>query len=690
MPMRSRFTIIPVFTLLLLFAAFVIATGEYLSQTNIAQNGTSPLFLILMSLIALAILSTVYIWLSLKNTIFKPLNATLRGAEIILNTHAAHDLEVKPGHQLGRLPEIVHLFGDEIAKSRLEVSRAMKTGAQRADDKKNYLEKVIRGLDEGVVVCDRSGRILLYNPSSLRILKTPEAIGLGRSLYEILPKGPVEHTLESLKTNTENSVNKTSTDFVCSVIGMEHMLLCRMGSLAVDDEEPSKSGFVMTFNDVTSRQGALRKRNELLRKTVEEFRSPLASLKSAAENVFTHDDIPSSLLKSFYKVILDEAESLNSQIGQLADKTRKMLGGELVTADIYSPDLIRGVSNRDAVSRAFQVTQTGLPLWVRVDSHAMVVLLEFYMLHIHQLQDTTEFDMDADHRDHKVYLDLVWRGEPVSQTRLLEWEQYLLTDCVGSPSVENVLKQHSSVVWSQKHPRIEGSSILRIPVPGSTRQWEHAAEDIPPRPITYDFDITEMVGDNSELKNRKLRDLNFVVFDSETTGLNPDQGDEIISIAGVRVVNQRILSDEVFDQLVHPGRTIPKASIRYHGITDEDVKDAPAIDDVLPQFRAFVGDSVMVAHNAWFDLKFLKRREMSSGIRFRNPVLDTLILSVCLHGHEVDQSLDAIVERLGIEIFERHTALADSLATAELLLRLIDLLEAQGIVTLQDAFDAYS
>lgn len=690
MPLRNRLSFIPIVTLLLLFTAFGIATNAHFYQQNLIDSHSVPIFLILMSLIAASFLFTVYSSISLKKRVFEPLNATQRGAEIILNTHAAHDLEIRHGHQLGRLPELIHLLGDEIAKSRLEVSRAMKTGAQRADDKKNYLENVIRGLDEGVVVCDKNGRILLYNPSSLRILQTPEAIGLGRSLYEILPKGPVEHTLNSLKTGTEQHSNKASTDFVSSVIGKEHRLLCRMGPLAVDDEAPSHTGFVMTFNDVTSRQGALRKRNELLRKTIEEFRSPLASLKSVAENLHSHDDIPDSLRKSFHRIILDEAESLNQQISELAETTRKMLGGELVTSDIYSPDLIRSVSHREAVSRAIKVTQTGLPLWLRVDSHAMVVLLEFYILHINELQGITEFDMDADHREHKVYLDLTWRGKPLSQTQLLEWEHERLTDCVGSPSVENVLRQHSSVIWSQKHPRINGSSLLRIPVPSSARQWEHTVDDIPPRPISYDFDISEMAGNDSELKSRKLRDLNFVVFDSETTGLNPDQGDEIISIAGVRVVNQRILSDEVFDQLVHPGRSIPKASIRYHGITDDDVKDAPAIDDVLPQFKAFVGDSVMVAHNAWFDLKFLKRREMSSGIRFRNPVLDTLILSVCLHGHDVDQSLDAIVERLGIEIFERHTALADSLATAELLLRLIDLLEAQGIVTLQDAFDAYS
>ncbi|HBR97130.1 MAG TPA: histidine kinase [Gammaproteobacteria bacterium] len=690
MPFRHRPDL--VFILILVF----IVAACILLLTGIAtDNATSQsLFAVSLGLLAVAGSATLLQWYNLKNKLIQPLRSVVRGAEIILKTHAAHELEIKPGHLLGRLPEIVHDFGDEIAESRSQISRALKTGAQSADDQRHYLEQVIRGLDEGVIVCDSQARIILYNPSAYRILQSPEQLGLGRSLFDVLLRGPVEHTLDVIRAQSTSDINGSSptsksTDFVCSVLNKEHMLHCRMGLLDDESDAVDSRGFVMTLSDVTARQGALRKRNELLRKTVEQLRSPLASLKAAAENINTHPDLPEEMRNAFNAVIVAESENLTEQIDHLAQESRKLLGGELVTADIFSTDLIHNIATREAVENTFAITQTGLPLWMRVDSHAMTVLIEFYMQQINTLQGVTSFDVDADKRDQKVYLDLTWQGTPVTHKQLNAWELETLPDVVGFPTVSRVLQQHSSVVWSQKHPRIDGSAILRIPVPGSNRPVESASETLPPRPMVYDFDLAQLAGDDATVKNQRLRELNFVVFDTETTGLNPDQGDEIIQIAGVRVVNQRILTDEVFDQLVYPNRSIPKSSIRFHGITDDDVQGKPLIDEVLPDFHRFVGNSVLVAHNAWFDLKFLKRREMQSGIRFRNPVLDTLMLSVCLHGHEVDQSLDAIVARLGIEILERHTALADSLATAELLLRLIDLLEAQGIITLQDALNAY-
>jgi DNA polymerase-3 subunit epsilon len=150
----------------------------------------------------------------------------------------------------------------------------------------------------------------------------------------------------------------------------------------------------------------------------------------------------------------------------------------------------------------------------------------------------------------------------------------------------------------------------------------------------------------------------------------------------------KLRRQDCFDQLVDPQRSIPAAGIPIHGITPERVAGQPVIATVLPAFHAFAADTVLVAHNAAFDMRFLQLLEAETGIVFNQPVLDTLLLSAVVHPQQESHRLEAIAERLGVPVLGRHTALGDAMVTAEVFLKLVPLLEAMGIRTLGEALAA--
>jgi DNA polymerase-3 subunit epsilon len=130
------------------------------------------------------------------------------------------------------------------------------------------------------------------------------------------------------------------------------------------------------------------------------------------------------------------------------------------------------------------------------------------------------------------------------------------------------------------------------------------------------------------------------------------------------------------------------ASVNIHGITSDMLQGQPTIEEVLPAFHRFCEDTVLVAHNAAFDMRFLQMKESAAGGRFTQPVLDTLMLAAVVHPNQDDNTLEAIAGRLGVNIIGRHTAPGDAIVTAEIFLKLLPLLAAQGIKTLHDARQA--
>ncbi len=162
----------------------------------------------------------------------------------------------------------------------------------------------------------------------------------------------------------------------------------------------------------------------------------------------------------------------------------------------------------------------------------------------------------------------------------------------------------------------------------------------------------------------------YVVFDIETTGLSPEK-EEITEIGAVKIV-EGVVTD-TFSQLINPGKTIPPKITELTGITDDMVKDKPTIDMVLPEFLTFCGDATIVAHNAGFDTGFIRQKATRLGLSFHNKINDTLRLSRELFPEAGKHSLDAVCNRLGVSLENHHRAVDDATATAEVFLKLLDM-----------------
>jgi DNA polymerase III epsilon subunit family exonuclease len=186
-----------------------------------------------------------------------------------------------------------------------------------------------------------------------------------------------------------------------------------------------------------------------------------------------------------------------------------------------------------------------------------------------------------------------------------------------------------------------------------------------------------------------LADIVFTVVDCETTGLHVDAGDRLVAVGAVRVDGGVVRADDTFDTLINPGVRIPELSTTFHGITDEMVVDAPSPGEAVADFAAYAHDSVLVAHHAGFDLGFLRPAAASADVALEPLSLDTMLMSAVLDPDpETRHGLDYVCQRYGVEVFGRHTALGDALATAEVLVRMLPQLAQRGIVTLGDARDA--
>ncbi|MDO5289196.1 MAG: exonuclease domain-containing protein [Pseudomonadota bacterium] len=640
----------------------------------------------------------------------------------------AQDAPALPAQDAPALHALAQAFNTLLARhhqQQHDMQAQIDQASARVASERNRLAALLAQLHQGVVVCNLDGSILLYNPRArLQLHSLPHgaaplpggasAVGIGRSIYSVFDQAQVQHALARVQASLRAGQTQASAQFVTATHGARLLRVQLAPVLAApagpagaaahssaDAAESTESthgdaactGFMLTLEDITRSFDTAAERDRWLAEATGHSGAAVAVLTRLVGELAPADGGGPA-----WQAVRAQCETLRAHTAALARHAADGLATRWPLEDMLAADLLAAAQHHLARAQPVRLAVEPAPegLWLRVDSYLVLQALASLA---ERLSDALPLRFlglrlaAADDGSAHAHLDLFWDGLPISTQTVMTWE----LEPVGAGAqhamltLRDVLDRHrATLAFGRDRRRHE--AFLRFVLPLA------APADAPPpvplpaasgddgRPEFYDFDLFQTRPHQGALDDQPLAALIYTVFDTETTGLNPSLGDEVIQIGATRIVNGRLLRHESWEQLICPSRPISAANSAIHGITNEHVRGQPRMAEVLPAFHAFARGTVLVAHNAAFDMKFLQLQEAATGLVFDQPVLDTLLLATVALPQQASHRLDALVQRFGIALQgQRHTALADALATAQVLLCLIPLLQAQGIHTLGQA-----
>jgi len=632
----------------------------------------------------------------------RPLRKITEQISLVNPANPSHRFEIRGAAEIEQLCDRLNQGAAHYESLINDIEGRVKSARVQSEDEKNILAAIMSELPEGVIVCNPDGQILLYNNRAKLLLagsgndsreKSRRFIGLGRPVFNFFDENLIRHTIDQITDKLARDEPNVVSYFVSP--GAENTLL-RVEVAPVLNYRKQYSGLILIISDITRQLESQNYLNLSLQSFTRGIRASFAGIRSAIETILDYPDMDTARLETLKKIIHKESLSIGNILERDPTLSSHAIFNQWPLVRVAVRDLFEMLQARCRQSLNLNIRLENLSTehYISVDHSSFLLAL---LCVIQQIQTTTgvsELTCRLTPLRRFVGLDLLWSGQPIKADIWKAWEANpLVFEKEGlALTLREVIDHHNAEIGVYASRRLEGKFYVRffLPVPYLVRPERSRSITILPesRPEFYDFDMFQQPAQHPEFESRRLTELTYTVFDLETTGLNPNEGDEIIAIGAVRIVNGRLLQNENFEQLVDPRRSIPWTSVKIHGIHPEMLQGKPTIDEVLPLLHDFAKDTILVAHNAAFDMRFLQLKEEQTGVRFQNPVLDTLLLSAVVHPSHEDHNLEAIAKRLGVRILARHTAMGDAIATGEMFLKFLPLLSQQQIFNLKQALAA--
>jgi DNA polymerase-3 subunit epsilon len=656
-------------------------------------------FIYLFGAIVLAVAGLGFGLDAFFNTFIIPLIKLAEETRIIHTVNPAHRIRMEAAKEVQILTAAINEMAERHETREKEVLARIETARAASELEKNILAVFMSELSEGVLICNEHGSITFYNRQARQFFETTDScdtgdgppcfVGIGRSVFDIIDRHVITYALDDISEKLDKKEAEAVSHFI---IPDQKGHLITVETAPILNAQHAFAGFLLIFRDITSQMKVEEHLTRGLQTLTRQTRSSLAGIRTAIETVRAYPQMPPEQASVFHEIIHDETLALNQVLNSVSAHHVHSSLSRLPFVHMPIAPFFFAVKQKalDRLGIHIALPPINEQVNLKCDRYSLTLAIVFLLARVREACDISVFTAEAALADPFIHIDFSWSGAAITADLLKKWEEQPLA--VGAESLPLTLREvighHDGELCSLREPgRTMAAIRLIFPISRQPPAESKRKITILPqsRPEFFDFDLFQQTAQTAHLDQMPLRAITYTVFDTETTGLNPDAGDKIISIGAVRIVNGRLLKNDFFNQLIDPQRPLSAESIEVHGIQPEMLLGRPLIDDVLPQFKKYSQDSVLVAHNAAFDLKMLKIAEGSQGTPMINPVLDTLLLSALVHPAQNDHTLEGIAQRLGIEVIGRHTALGDAFITGQIMLKLIPLLEKLGIHTLGEA-----
>ena len=536
--------------------------GDPLAANGFVQAG------VLAGFAALGLVAGV--WYLFDLNVAKPIEVLSGALRARAHADVTATMDAEIARYLGDLAPAAEAAAQSLSETRSALAEAVARETLRLGTEKARLEALLSDVPVGVILCSADHGLVFYNGPAADVIGAGRAggleAGLDRKLFDYLHAAPLRDAHDRLRATGDADA---ASDLLCTTTAGARVLAARMRLLGAGQGD----GYVLTLRDITGEMASEARREAMLETALDGLRRPAAALATLV-GVMPDDALPVPVAGA----LRDETARLSQAVTRFGEARDEGRGDAGVLPQTRASDLAEGLAARLA-ARGIPVRVEAADLILSCNGFELIMLLSAVAGQIAE-RAAGSLALVIEEEDSGAAIRLTWQGARAGVGELDGWLAQVLSEDTPDRTARQVLSAHATEVWPEA--LADGRSAICLPIRRARRAVARPKPVV--RKVVYDFDLLSPER-SDRLADSALDRLTYVVFDSETTGLNPQAGDEIVQLAAVRIVNGRRVEGEVFDTLVNPGRLVPPGSTAVHGITDAMVADAPPVLEVVRSFH---------------------------------------------------------------------------------------------------------